>query len=105
MRRFVIVGSLLLLAGCVTAEEAAQQRLANVDRSCTKMGYVGKEEHLACMRTMLDNIAEMRAESAARSQEVANSLQQMGASLQSISLPPPRTITCSQTGIYTNCNY
>jgi hypothetical protein len=88
MKRLVVIGSLLLLAGCVTAEEAAQQRLANINRSCNQMGYTAPAEHQTCMRNMIALTNEMRAVRAERVVAAGAAMQQAGAALSSISPPP-----------------
>jgi hypothetical protein len=78
-----------LLPGCVTAEEAAQQRLANINRSCNQMGYTAPAEHQTCMQNMIALTNEMRAERAERVVAAGAAMQQAGAALSSISPPPP----------------
>jgi hypothetical protein len=75
-----------LLPGCVTAEEAAQQRLANINRSCNQMGYTAPAEHQTCMQNMIALTNEMRAE---RVVAAGAAMQQAGAALSSIGPPPP----------------
>lgn len=112
MKRVLITASLLVLSACVSDEEAAKQRFANIQRSCKQMGYTSGTELANCEQSMAILTQEVRAERAARVEAAGQALTNAGAALSSINptspIPPPtieRPIQCSTSanGRSTTC--
>jgi hypothetical protein len=107
---FGMVASVLLLAGCVSDEEAARQRLANYQRSCKTMGYTPRTtEYANCLQSMAIVTQQIRAEREERAEAAGQALQNAGAALSGINptppMPaPPTTIRCQTFGNQTTCN-
>jgi hypothetical protein len=84
VKKVLVIGSLLLLSGCVSAEEEAAHRYANINRSCDKMGYTTQAEHANCVQSLAIMTQQMRQERADRAEAAGQAMQQAGAALQSI---------------------
>lgn len=81
--------AVLMLGGCMTSQEAAEQKLANVNRSCNKMGYTAPAEHQACMQNMIAMMQQEDAERSARLVAVGQAMQGAAAAMQAATPPPP----------------
>jgi hypothetical protein len=86
----IVAVSLLMLGGCITSQEAAEQKLANINKSCDKMGYTAPAEHQACMQNMIALIRQGDAERSARLVAVGQAMQGAGAAMQGAAPPPPQ---------------
>ena len=105
-----------LLTACASREEiaakkAATEQAAQADREkrCTSFGYQrGSPDYSKCLESMYLQDRQMAEAAEARRQarldDVATSLQQAGAALQSISPPPPPPpVRCQTFGNTTTC--
>jgi hypothetical protein len=104
---FGMVACALLLAGCVSDEEAARQRLANYQKSCKTMGYTSGTEFANCVQSMAIITQQMREERAARVEAAGQALTNAGAALSSINPTPPpmpATVRCQTFGNQTTCS-
>jgi hypothetical protein len=73
----------------MTSQEAAEQKLANINRSCNKMGYTAPAEHQACMQNMIAMMQQEDAERSARLVAAGQALQGAAAAMQAAAPPPP----------------
>jgi hypothetical protein len=72
----------------MTSQEAAEQKLANVNRSCDKMGYTAPAEHQACIQNMLTLMRQEDNERSERLVAVGQAMQGAAAAMQAASPPP-----------------
>jgi hypothetical protein len=105
----VIVASIagVVLAGCVSDEEAARQKFANIQRSCKTMGYSSGQELANCEQSMAILTQQAAAERAERAERVGQALQNAGAALSAAAPPPPAppmSMRCQTFGNQTTCN-
>ncbi|WP_027578529.1 hypothetical protein [Bradyrhizobium sp. Ai1a-2] len=79
----------LALTGCQSAAERQQEMIVKQSQNCEQMGYKrGQPGYADCIRSMVLMQQQLDDQ---RSQRVAEGLQQMGQSLQSINATPSPT--------------